>query len=114
MAKKAYGSWRDSPVCQCDSLSSHVLPLLQLRSRWRASITVYTENMTIHIGIQPNKLAESRLIVNLLFSQLINVNTKELPQNNKALKHQCLLLMDEFTSIGKVNIIAGAVSYTAG
>jgi type IV secretion system protein VirD4 len=75
---------------------------------------VRKKKMTIYIGIQPNKLAESRLIVNLFFSQLINVNTKELPQNNKALKHQCLLLMDEFTSIGKVNIIANAVSYMAG
>jgi type IV secretion system protein VirD4 len=75
---------------------------------------VRKKKMTIYIGIQPNKLAESRLIVNLFFSQLINVNTKELPQNNPQLKHQCLLLMDEFTSIGKVDIIANAVSYMAG
>lgn len=72
------------------------------------------QKMTIYIGIQPNKLAESRLIINLFFSQLINLNTKELPQNNSELKHQCLLLMDEFTSIGKVDIIAKAVSYMAG
>ena len=70
--------------------------------------------MTIYVGIQPNKLAEARLIVNLFFSQLINQNTKELPQNNPALKYQCLLLMDEFTSIGRVEIIASAVSYMAG
>ncbi|MBB3227119.1 type IV secretion system protein VirD4 [Luteibacter sp. Sphag1AF] len=75
---------------------------------------VRRKRMTIYIGIQPNKLAESRLIVNLFFSQLINLNTKELPQNNPELKHQCLLLMDEFTSIGKVEIIASAVSYMAG
>src|ERR1700754_2083948 len=75
---------------------------------------VRKKKMTIYIGIQPNKLAESKLIVNLFFSQLINLNTKELPQNNPALKHQCLLLMDEFTSIGKVEIIASAVSYMAG
>ena len=75
---------------------------------------VRKKRMTIYIGIQPNKLAEARLIVNLFFSQLINQNTKELPQNNKALKYQCLLLMDEFTSIGKVEIIASAVSYMAG
>jgi len=78
------------------------------------STDVRKKRMTIYIGIQPNKLAESRLIVNLFFSQLINQNTKELPQNNKALKHQCLLLMDEFTSIGKVDIISSAVSYMAG
>jgi type IV secretion system protein VirD4 len=70
--------------------------------------------MTVYVGILPNKLAESRLIVNLLFSQIINLNTKELPQNNPDLKYQCLLLMDEFTSIGKVEIIASAVSYMAG
>lgn len=72
------------------------------------------KRMTIYVGIQPNKLAESRLIVNLFFSQLINLNTRELPQNNPQLKHQCLLLMDEFTSIGKVDIIASAVAYMAG
>jgi type IV secretion system protein VirD4 len=75
---------------------------------------VRQKKMTIYIGIQPNKLAESRLIVNLFFSQLINQNTRELPQNNPALKQQCLLLMDEFTSIGKVEIIASAVAYMAG
>ncbi|GGY27205.1 hypothetical protein GCM10008098_20340 [Rhodanobacter panaciterrae] len=75
---------------------------------------VRKKKMTIYIGIQPNKLAESRLIVNLFFSQLINLNTKELPQANPALKYQCLLLMDEFTSIGRVEIIASAVSFMAG
>ena len=75
---------------------------------------VRKKKMTIYIGIQPNKLAESRLIVNLFFSQLINLNTKELPKSNPALKYQCLLLMDEFTSIGKVDIISSAVSYMAG
>ena len=75
---------------------------------------VRKKKMTIYIGILPNKLAESRIIINLFFSQLINQNTKELPQDNPDLKHQCLLLMDEFTSIGKVDIIASSVSYMAG
>ena len=75
---------------------------------------VRKKKMTIYIGILPNKLAESRIIINLFFSQLINQNTKELPQDNADLKYQCLLLMDEFTSIGKVDIIAHSVSYMAG
>ena len=75
---------------------------------------VRKKKMTVYIGILPNKLAESRVIINLFFAQLINQNTKELPQSNPDLKYQCLLLMDEFTSIGKVDIIATAVSYMAG
>lgn len=75
---------------------------------------VRRKRMTVYVGIQPNKLAEARLILNLFFSQLINLNTRELPQNDPSLKHQCLLLMDEFTSIGRIDIIASAVAYMAG
>ena len=75
---------------------------------------VRRRRMTVYVGIQPNKLAESRLILNLFFSQLINLNTRELPQNDPTLRHQCLLLMDEFTSIGRIDIIASAVAYMAG
>ncbi|QBC45902.1 type IV secretion system protein VirD4 (plasmid) [Iodobacter fluviatilis] len=72
------------------------------------------KKITIYIGITPDKLAESALLINLLFSQLVNLNTKTLPEQDPSLKYQCLLLMDEFTSIGKVGIIAKSVSYMAG
>lgn len=70
--------------------------------------------ITIYIGVQPNKLAESRLLLNLFFSQLIKLNTAELPSQNPELTVPCLLLMDEFTSIGRVDILAHAVSFIAG
>ena len=70
--------------------------------------------MTIYVGIQPHKLAEARVILNLFFSQLVNCNTRELPQANPGLKHQCLLLMDEFTAIGRIDILAAAIGYLAG
>ncbi|UPG89140.1 type IV secretory system conjugative DNA transfer family protein [Luteibacter aegosomaticola] len=72
------------------------------------------KKMTIYIGIQPNKLAESRIIINMFFSQLVKLNTRELPAQDKTLKHQCLLLMDEFTALGRVDILASAVSFIAG
>lgn len=70
--------------------------------------------MTVYVGIQPDKLAQSRLVVNLFFSQLINVNTRVLPRSDPTPGHQCLLLMDEFTALGRVEIIARAVAYMAG
>ena len=75
---------------------------------------VRRRRMTIYVGIQPHKLAEARLILTLFFSQLINANTRELPQANPQLRHQCLLLMDEFTSIGRIDILASAIGYIAG
>ena len=75
---------------------------------------VRRKKMTIYIGIQPNKLAESRIIINMFFSQLVKLNTRELPAQDPSLKHQCLLLMDEFTALGRVDILASAVSFIAG
>lgn len=72
------------------------------------------KRMTIFVGITPDYLEDSSLLINLFFSQLVNLNTKELPENNPELKYPCLLLMDEFTALGKVQIIAKAVSYIAG
>lgn len=70
--------------------------------------------MSIYLCISPNKLQQASLIFNLFFSQLIHENTRDTPQQDTSLKHQCLLLMDEFTSIGAVEIIAHSVSYIAG
>jgi type IV secretion system protein VirD4 len=71
--------------------------------------------MSVYIGITPDHLEDAKLLVNLVFSQLVNLNTKQLPQDNPArYRYPCLLLMDEFTAIGKVNILAKAVSYIAG
>jgi type IV secretion system protein VirD4 len=75
---------------------------------------VRKKKMTVYIGILPNKIADAKLIVNLFFSQLINENTRQLPEENPALKHQCLLLLDEFTTLGRVEIIAKSLSYIAG
>lgn len=75
---------------------------------------VRKKKMTIYIGILPNKLADAKLIVSLFFSQLINENTRQLPQENPELKYQCVLMMDEFTSLGRVEILAKALSYIAG
>lgn len=70
--------------------------------------------MTIYVGVQPHRLAEARPLLNLFFSQLINLNTRILPQDDPTLRHQCLLLMDEFTALGRIDIIATAMAYMAG
>lgn len=72
------------------------------------------KRMTIYLGVTPDKLSQASLIMNLFFSQIINLNTKELPENNPELKYHALLLKDEFTAMGKVEIYQKAVSYMAG
>lgn len=74
---------------------------------------VRDQRMTIYIGIQPNRLADASLLINVLFSQLININTKALPSADR---HgvQCLLILDEFSALGKIQILARANAFIAG
>jgi type IV secretion system protein VirD4 len=75
---------------------------------------VRTRRMSIYVGIPANRLSDAALLVNLFFSQLIHHNTVELPATNPALKYHCVLFLDEFPAIGRVEILAKAVGFLAG
>lgn len=75
---------------------------------------VRRKKMSIYVGIQPNELSRFDKLLNLFFSQLINLNTRVLPEQDASLKYQCLVLLDEFTALGRVDIIQKSVAYIAG
>lgn len=75
---------------------------------------VRKKKMTIYLGVTPDKLKDASVLINLFFDQLLNLNTRTLPQQDPSLKYQCLLILDEFTSIGRINMIQQAISYQAG
>ncbi len=73
------------------------------------------KKMSIYIKLTPDNIAKFSVLVNLLFSQIINLNVRQgLPEHNKALKYQCLLMLDEFTALGYMGIIESAIAYIAG
>jgi type IV secretion system protein VirD4 len=75
---------------------------------------VRKKRMSIYLGVTPDNLERMAPLLNLFFQQLIDLNTRELPSQNDALKYSCILLMDEFTSIGKVGVLSKGISYIAG
>ena len=54
------------------------------------------------------------MILNVFWTLLINVNTRELPDDDPSLKHQVLLVLDEFPALGHVAVLAKGVGYLAG
>jgi type IV secretion system protein VirD4 len=113
----------DSDNTRSGVLSSFNAPLLMFRSNTLNAATEASDfdlrdlrkkKMTIYVGITPDQLANAKLILNIFWAQLILVNTKELPQKNSELKYPCLLLMDEFTAPGAIDILQKAVSFIAG
>lgn len=97
-------------------------PLIIFSDPMVASATSYSdfrldevrkEKQTIYIGIQPNELAKFSKLINVMISQFIDQNMV-LPELDKSYKYQCLLLLDEFTSLGRVEIIQKSIAYIAG
>lgn len=75
---------------------------------------VRKKRMSIYLGVTPDNLDRMAPLLNLFFQQLIDLNTRELPEFNPALKYQCLLLPDEFTAMGKIGVLSKGISYIAG
>ena len=72
------------------------------------------QKISIYVGVTPDDLTRLAPLINLFFQQLIDLNTRELPEHNSQLKYQVLLLMDEFAAIGKISILSRGISYVAG
>ncbi|OGB20147.1 MAG: conjugal transfer protein TraG [Burkholderiales bacterium RIFCSPLOWO2_12_67_14] len=72
------------------------------------------QRMSVYVRIPPNRLANARPLLALFFSQLVSLNTQHLPEQDKTLKHQCLLVNDEFAAMGRVGIISQSAAFLAG
>lgn len=70
------------------------------------------KGISIYIGVQPPNKSKFKGLLNLFFEQLINENTRVLPELDPTLTHQCLLLLDEFPAIGRVNQIKESIGFT--
>lgn len=70
--------------------------------------------ISIYVGVNPDDLHRLRPVLNLFFQQAIGLQTRELPERNPALKLQVMMLLDEFTALGRIPIIAESISYLPG
>lgn len=70
--------------------------------------------MSIYVRIPPHRLGPARPLLNLFFSQLVSLNTRQLPEHDRSLKLQCLLVNDEFTAMGRVGVITQSAAFLAG
>jgi type IV secretion system protein VirD4 len=114
----------DSDNTAAGIMSSMIAPLNIFRDPMVAKATsgndfdllkLRQEKMSIYIKLVPDNISKFSLLINLFFNQIISVNIGQgLPESNPKLKYQCLLLMDEFTSLGYMPLIENAIAYIAG
>jgi type IV secretion system protein VirD4 len=70
--------------------------------------------MSIFLGVMPKDLDRLTPLMSLFFQQAIALQTDELPEHNKSLKHQVLMLLDEFPALGRLPILAKSAGFLPG
>jgi type IV secretion system protein VirD4 len=70
--------------------------------------------LSIYVGVNPDDLHRLRPVLSLFFQQAIGLQTRALPEHDPTLKRQVLMLLDEFTALGRIPIIAESISYLPG
>jgi type IV secretion system protein VirD4 len=73
-----------------------------------------SEAISIYLAVTPDNLDRLAPLLNLFFQQVIDLNARELPEHNPAHSRQLLLLLDEFSSLGHVGVLAKSVAFIAG
>jgi type IV secretion system protein VirD4 len=87
-----------------EATSGNDFDLRELRSR----------PMSIYVGVSPDDLHRLRPVLSLFFQQALGLQTRKLPEHDPRLKRQVLMLLDEFTALGRIPIIAESISYLPG
>ncbi|MGA8055119.1 MAG: type IV secretory system conjugative DNA transfer family protein, partial [Burkholderiales bacterium] len=72
------------------------------------------KRISIYLGVKPRDFERLQAVMNLFFQQAIGEQTVHLPEYNKALKHQLLVVLDEFTAIGRVPILVNSIAFIPG
>ncbi|HEY0745607.1 MAG TPA: type IV secretory system conjugative DNA transfer family protein [Steroidobacteraceae bacterium] len=72
------------------------------------------KRISIYLGIKPRDFERLQSVMNVFFQQAIGEQTAELPEHNPELKHQLLVILDEFTAVGRIPILLNSIAFVPG
>jgi type IV secretion system protein VirD4 len=72
------------------------------------------QRITVHVGVNPDDLHRLRTVLSLFFQQAIGLQTRALPEQDPTLVYQVLILLDEGAALGRIPVLAEALSYLPG
>ena len=73
-----------------------------------------SQRISIYVGVNPDDLHRLRPVLNLFFSRPSGFRRVSCPSTTRSFKYQVMMLLDEFAALGRIPIIAEAISYLPG
>ncbi len=75
---------------------------------------VRRRRMSVYLVLPAREIAVAGMLANLFFAQLIDENMDKAPGEDPSVQFQCLLVLDEFTSMGRIDAISSGNAFIAG
>ena len=74
------------------------------------------KKMSVYLGIKPRDFERLQGVMNVFFQQAIGEQTAEpaLSTIRRAVKHQLLVVLDEFTAVGRIPILLNSIAFVPG
>jgi type IV secretion system protein VirD4 len=72
------------------------------------------KKIAVYLGIKPRDFERLQVVMNVFFQQAIGEQTAELPESNPELKYQLLVVLDEFTAVGRIPILLSSIAFVPG
>lgn len=72
------------------------------------------KRISIYLVIKPRDFERLQCVMNVFFQQAIGEQTAELPEHNPELKYQLLVILDEFTAVGRIPILLTSIAFVPG
>jgi type IV secretion system protein VirD4 len=72
------------------------------------------KKIAVYLGIKPRDFERLQVVMNVFFQQAIGEQTAELPENNPLLKYQLLVVLDEFTAVGRLPVLLTSIAFVPG
>ncbi len=94
--------WQNSRICAATADSD--FDLRELRQK----------KMSIYVAVAPADIERLQPLLAMFFQQVVNATCRTLPEDDPAVQHRVLMLLDEFPTIGALPHLAKAFAFVAG
>lgn len=72
------------------------------------------KRMSVYVGVKYGDIKRLKLLLNLFFQQMIDLNTDVMPEDDPTLKHKLLLGLDEFPLLGRMPVFEDVMGVLGG
>jgi type IV secretion system protein VirD4 len=72
------------------------------------------KRISIYLGVAPSDLNRLSLLMNLFFTQMLDMNMDSMPEDDPTVRHELMPILDEWAAMGRMPIVENTIQLQGG